>query len=163
MKFVVGERPEWKGKPKASPLDTDVEFLQLRNLILQGQMSPFQEAGIKVHEETDGKRLKTRNPAPLAFISSHPRRAIRRTKRTRSLSRIWHAKRCAAWRAKAGRTALAPILTAFCVCRDNCGAMVPMAKPYSPAPLKTSGANMICPRAYPVHTYSWTAIFILSR
>jgi hypothetical protein len=65
MKFEAGKRPEWKGKPKASPLDTDVEFVKLRNLILTGQMKLPQEAGLKVHEETDCDRLKTKNPARL--------------------------------------------------------------------------------------------------
>ena len=65
MKFVVGEPPKWKGKPKASPLDTDPAFLALRTLILSGNMKPFQEAGIRVHELEDGRRLKTKHPARL--------------------------------------------------------------------------------------------------
>jgi hypothetical protein len=65
MKFVEGNRPEWKGKPKASLLDTDAEFLELRKVILDGKMEPFQEVGVEVDEEADGKRLKTKNPARL--------------------------------------------------------------------------------------------------
>jgi hypothetical protein len=75
MKFIIGKPPEWKGKPKASPLDTDVDFLKLRTMILSGQMKPFQEAGIKVHDEVDGKRLKTKNPARL--VRDHLRRILK--------------------------------------------------------------------------------------
>jgi len=78
MKFIVGKRPEWKSKPKASPLDTDVEFLKLRNAILTGQLKPFEEAGIEVHEDTDGKRLKVKAPARL--IRDHLNRMLKETK-----------------------------------------------------------------------------------
>src|SRR5579859_1813577 len=75
MKFVAGKRPKWKSKPKASSLDTDEEFLKLLTMILGGQMKPFQEAGIKVHEETDSKRFKTKNPARL--VRDHLRRMLK--------------------------------------------------------------------------------------
>ena len=74
MKFVAGKRPEWKGKPKASPLDSDIDFQKLRSMIIGGQMKPFQEAGIKVHDVEDGKRLNTKNPARL--VRDHLRRIL---------------------------------------------------------------------------------------
>jgi hypothetical protein len=78
MKFVAGKRPEWKGKPKASPLDTDVDFLQLRTMILGGRMKPFEEAGMLIHESTDGVRLNAKNPARL--VRDHLRRILKESK-----------------------------------------------------------------------------------
>jgi hypothetical protein len=72
----MGKQPEWKGKPKASPLDTDMEFQKLRNMIISGQMKPFQQAGIKVHDDVDGKRLKTKNPARL--VRDHLNRILKK-------------------------------------------------------------------------------------
>ena len=74
MKFLAGNKPQWKSKPKASPLDTDVEFLKLRNKIVSNTMKPFEEAGLFI-DDTDGKRLGTKNPARL--VRDHLRRTLR--------------------------------------------------------------------------------------
>jgi hypothetical protein len=75
VRFIGGKKPQWKGKPKTSPLDTDVEFLKLRTTILGGKLKPFEFTGIEVYEEQDSKRLKTKNPARL--VRDHLRRILR--------------------------------------------------------------------------------------
>jgi hypothetical protein len=75
MIFREGSKPEWKGKPKASPLDTDVVFLKLRNEILQGRFKPFEGKWIEIHDEADGARLQTKNPARL--VRDHLRRILK--------------------------------------------------------------------------------------
>ena len=63
MKFVMGQTPEWKGKPKASPLDGDADFQQLKQVIISGSMKRNEQAGLYVHEIEDGKRLGLKYPA----------------------------------------------------------------------------------------------------
>jgi hypothetical protein len=65
MKLVKGDPPKWKSKLKASPLDTDVEFLKLQSIILTGKLGPFEQIGMLIYEDADGKGLKTKNPARL--------------------------------------------------------------------------------------------------
>jgi hypothetical protein len=61
----MGQHPVWKGKPKLSPLDVHPEFLKMQAAILQGQLRPFEEAGIEIRMTEDGQRLKAKNPARL--------------------------------------------------------------------------------------------------
>lgn len=65
MKFTLGDMPKWKAKPKPSPLDADVEFLKLCNVISSNTLKPGQYAGVYVNEATDAKRLKSKFPARL--------------------------------------------------------------------------------------------------
>lgn len=65
MKLVKGDPPRWKSKPKANPLDTEVEFLKLQSIILTGKLGPFEQIGRLNYEDADGKRLKTKHPARL--------------------------------------------------------------------------------------------------
>jgi hypothetical protein len=65
MKLIHGAPPKWKSKPKASPLDTDVDFLNLRNYILRGKMGEFEQKTLILHEEIDGPRLNTKHPERL--------------------------------------------------------------------------------------------------
>jgi hypothetical protein len=64
MRFQAGKKPQWKSKPKTSPLDSDADFLKLKAKILSGKMKPFEEAGLLI-DDSDGKRLGTKNPARL--------------------------------------------------------------------------------------------------
>ena len=75
MKLIHGAPPKWKSKPKASPLDTDVDFLSLCNDILRGKIGEFEQRTLMVHEETDGKRLNTKHPARL--VADHLRKMMR--------------------------------------------------------------------------------------
>jgi hypothetical protein len=75
MKYETGPQPKWKGKPKASPLDTDTEFLKLRNDILSGRFAEFEERGLLIHEHADAKRLQAKNPARL--VRDHLRRILK--------------------------------------------------------------------------------------
>ena len=63
MKFTIGKPPEWAGKPKASPLDEDVDFQKLVKMIKAGELKPGEEAGLYINEVADGRRLKAKNPA----------------------------------------------------------------------------------------------------
>lgn len=63
MKFVMGQIPEWKGKPKASPLDGDTDFQQLKQAIASGSIRRNDHVGLYVHEIEDGLRLGAKNPA----------------------------------------------------------------------------------------------------
>ena len=74
MRFRAGSKPQWKGKPKTSPLDADADFLKLRAKILSGTMKPFEEAGLYV-DPSDGERLRTRHPARL--VRDHLRRLLK--------------------------------------------------------------------------------------
>lgn len=76
MKFKAGETPQWAGKPKTSPLDSDAEFMKLRAKILSGTMKPMEQAGLFV-DPSDGKRLKTKHPARL--VRDHLRRTLKET------------------------------------------------------------------------------------
>jgi hypothetical protein len=74
MRFQSGQKPQWKSKPKVSPLDGDAEFLKLRSKILSGTMKPFEEAGLFV-DASDGDRLGTKNPARL--VRDYLRRVLK--------------------------------------------------------------------------------------
>lgn len=78
MKFKLGEMPKWKGKPKANPLDTDIEFQKLCHVITSNTLKPMQYAGVYIHESEDGKRLKAKNPARL--VRDHLRKFLRELK-----------------------------------------------------------------------------------
>ena len=75
MKFVMGQTPEWAGKPKASPLDDDADFQALRQVIISGSMKPSEEAGLYIHEIEDGKRLGAKNPARM--VRDHLNRLLK--------------------------------------------------------------------------------------
>lgn len=77
MRFQAGKAPEWQGKPKASPLDADADYLKLRAKILSGTMKPFEQAGLYINTTEDGKRLGTKDPARL--VRDHLRRTLKGT------------------------------------------------------------------------------------
>ena len=62
MKFVEGQTPEWKGKPKSSSLDNDADFQKLVTEITSGSVK-HEGAGLYIDEVEDGKRLAVKNPA----------------------------------------------------------------------------------------------------
>ena len=74
MKFEEGKQPKWKGKPKASPLDTDTDFVKLRNMILRGEIPTPDGAGMLVYD-ADSTRLG-KNPA--RTVRDHVRRILKR-------------------------------------------------------------------------------------
>ena len=74
MRFATGQTPEWAGKPKASTLDTDADFQNLKALILSGKMEPA-GAGLYVDEVEDGNRLGAKNPARM--VRDHLNRLIK--------------------------------------------------------------------------------------
>lgn len=77
MRFQTGKAPQWKGKPKASPLDADADYLKLRTKILSGTMKPSEQAGVYIDQAEDGKRLGAKNPARL--VRDHLRRLLKET------------------------------------------------------------------------------------
>lgn len=78
MKFQIGVMPKWRGKPKVSPLDSDVEFQKLCSVITNNTLKPMQYAGVFVNESNDAKRLGTKNPARL--VRDHLRRFLKELK-----------------------------------------------------------------------------------
>lgn len=75
MKFAMGKTPEWKGKPKSSPLDDDADFQKLVSKVTSGAMKQNDEAGLYIHEIEDGKRLGAKNPARM--VRDHLNRILR--------------------------------------------------------------------------------------
>jgi hypothetical protein len=75
VKFVIGQTPEWAGKPKASPLDNDADFQALRQAIIGGSMKPGEDAGLYIHETEDGMRLGAKNPARM--VRDHLNRLLK--------------------------------------------------------------------------------------
>jgi hypothetical protein len=73
MKLIDG-KPQWKGKPKASALDNDLEYIKLRNTILGGKMKPFEQKALIV-SVSDGERLGSKHPERL--VRDHLQRFIR--------------------------------------------------------------------------------------
>lgn len=65
MKLIDG-KPQWKSKPKASPLDNDVEYIKLRNTISGGKMKPFEQKTLIV-TAADIERLGSKHPERLIF------------------------------------------------------------------------------------------------
>jgi len=64
MKFAMGQVPEWKPKPKASPLDHDVDFQKLLEKVTSGAVELNDGgAGVYIDQTADGKRLGAKNPA----------------------------------------------------------------------------------------------------
>lgn len=62
MKYFEGNPPEWKGKPKASPLDHDAKFQKLLTRIIEGSLTVGDGgAGVYVDQVEDGKRLGAKN------------------------------------------------------------------------------------------------------
>lgn len=78
MEFAIGSMPQWKSKPKTSPLDADVEYQKLCGVISNGSLKPLEYAGVYVNESADAKRLGTKHPARL--VRDHLRRLLRATR-----------------------------------------------------------------------------------
>jgi hypothetical protein len=75
MRFKQGEAPAAKTKVKTNPLDSDQDFLRLRAKIVNGQFGMYEEAGLYVHDEEDGKRLGVKGAARM--VRDHIRRVLR--------------------------------------------------------------------------------------
>jgi hypothetical protein len=76
MNFAMGPTPEWKGKPKASPLDGDADFQELVAKITSGSLEVGGEgAGLFINQVEDGKRLGAKNPARM--VRDHVNRILK--------------------------------------------------------------------------------------
>jgi len=62
MKFVEGQAPTWKGKPKSSPLDDDPDFQNLIAKITSGEMQIGDTVTLYIDEDEDAKRLGVKKP-----------------------------------------------------------------------------------------------------
>jgi len=60
LRYARGVRPVWKGKPKASPLDTEDEFQKFIGDITRGDV-PENGLTLYVDQEADGKRWGVKN------------------------------------------------------------------------------------------------------
>lgn len=75
MKFSMGAPPTWKSKPKTSPLDADVEYQKMCNVITNNTLKPMQYAGVFIDQAVDGKRFGVKNPARM--VRDHLRRFLK--------------------------------------------------------------------------------------
>jgi hypothetical protein len=57
---LLNARPQFKGKPKSSPLDTCEPYLLLKQTIAAGKMKPMEARGLEL-TEPDAKQLKVKS------------------------------------------------------------------------------------------------------
>lgn len=75
MKYVAGQAPEWRGKPKASPLDDDAEFQKFLRKLTGGTMEEGDLVVVYVHQIDDAKRLHVKNP--WRMVRDHVNRVLK--------------------------------------------------------------------------------------
>jgi hypothetical protein len=75
MKLLHG-KPEFKGKPKRSPLDTNEQYMILKQHIASGKMRAQEWVGMEV-TESDAKQLGVKNAGRL--VKDHLTRFLKRS------------------------------------------------------------------------------------
>jgi hypothetical protein len=75
VKLIHG-KPQFKGKPKHSPLDTCEPYLMLKHRIFAGLMAPQDRAGLEISED-DAKQLGVKNAGRV--VRDHITRFLKRS------------------------------------------------------------------------------------